>query len=133
MPPRQRRPAGAEGEVMATAPARIRVASSILALLSLYPVLAVAGGWYLMAPNLTEVLLRTQKNAGLGDIPINTWQTLGVFDTATQCKAGRQAAVDKVPNPWPRASDSLIARWAQLQTSECIAPDDLCLAPRKTQ
>ncbi len=86
-----------------------------------------------MAPGLTDVLIRTQKNAGLGDIPINTWQTLDVFDTATQCKAGRQAIMDKIPNPGPQASDSLIARWAQLQASECIASDDHRLAPRKTR
>ena len=111
----------------------IGLPSLLVASLFLHPALAIAGGWYPMAPDLAEVLVHTQKNAGLGGLPINTWQTLDVFDTESQCKAGRQAVMDKVPNPGPRASDSLIARWAQHQASECIASDDPRLAPKKTQ
>jgi hypothetical protein len=102
----------------------MNLASLIAAMLLVCPAVATAGGWYLLAPGIADVLVRTQKNVGLGDIPVNEWQTMEVFDTASECKARRQALMDRVPNPGPTAPDLIVAGWARLQASECIASDD---------
>ncbi len=103
--------------------AKMKLASLAAALLLAYPAVATAGGWYLIAPEIADVLVRTQKNVGLGDIPVNEWQTMEVFDTASECKARRQTLTDRVPNPGPTASDLIVASGARLQASECIASD----------
>jgi hypothetical protein len=48
--------------------AGINTAALNAALIVGSPALATAGGWYLMAPELPDVYVRTQKNVGLGDI-----------------------------------------------------------------
>jgi hypothetical protein len=111
----------------------MKTAALIAALVVGSPALATAGGWYLMAPELSDVFIRTQRNVGLGDIPLNTWETIEAFDTASQCKARRQAVLNQVQNPGPAASDLLVAGWARLQMSECIASDDPRLSPRRTR
>jgi hypothetical protein len=112
----------------------LRILLALLELLILTTsAVSAAGGWYLVAPGLSEVLVRTRKNVGLGDIPLNTWETMEAFDTASECKARRRAVLNQVPNPGPTASDLLVAGWARLQMSECVASDDPRFSTRPTR
>jgi hypothetical protein len=98
---------------------------------------ASAGGWYLIWPYEEGETGRFTLN-----LPLSQWYTDGVFDTAKECKAAREAAIDNEAKSWcapPGTFDDptlaadykrncdLFTRWVGF--SRCVASDDPRLGP----
>jgi hypothetical protein len=89
-------------------------------------------GWYLMlAP-------RTSDSPPVTDdvnAPLNKWKTVGSYDTAAECDAGKKDTPATIYNAEEGMSEQQKKVWTQtimnlLEASICIATDDPRLKPQ---